>query len=87
MPNPNPNPNPDAAPLTYRDAAGSRHRVVVRERTDGAWQVLDVTVIETLRGTGDDRDAAEALARDYAQQHDHPPARASRRAAAHRAAA
>jgi len=59
---------------------------VVRERKDGAWQVLDVTVIETLCGDGEGREAAEALARDYAEQHDHP-ARAGRRAAQERAAA
>ena len=74
-------PNPSTAPFGYRDAAGTRHRVVVRERKDGAWQVLDVTVIETLRGDGEGREAAEALARDYAEQHDHPP-RAEQRAAA-----
>ena len=79
-------PNPSTAPFGYRDAAGARHRVVVRERKDGAWQVLDVTVVETLAGEGEGREAAEALARDYAQQHDHP-ARAGRRPAEQRAAA
>ena len=79
-------PNPSTAPFGYCDAAGARHRVVVRERTDGAWQVLDVTVIETLAGDGEGRGAAEALARDYAEQHEHP-ARAGRPAADQRAAA
>ena len=81
-------PNPtSAAPFTYRDATGTRHRVVVHKRTDDAWQVLDIAVIETLTGDGEGRDAAEALARDYAQHHHHPAARAGRRAAQRRAAA
>ena len=44
---------------------------MVHKRTDDAWQVLDIAVIETLTGSGEGRDAAEALARDYAQQHHH----------------
>ena len=82
-------PNPtSAAPFTYRDVTGTRHRVVVHKRADDAWQVLDIAVIETLTGDGEGRDAAEALARDYAQQHHHhPAARAGRRAARRRAAA
>ena len=80
-------PNPSTAPFGYRDAAGARHRVVVRERKDGAWQVLDLTVVETLRGDGEGRAAAEAIARDYAEQHHHPEARAGRRAGERRAAA
>ena len=61
-------PNPtSAAPFTYRDVTGTRHRVVVHKRADDAWQVLDIAVIETLTGDGEGRDAAEALARDYAQ--------------------
>ena len=54
-------PNLSTAPFGYRDAAGARHRVVVRERKDGAWQVLDVTVIETLAGDGEGREAAEVI--------------------------
>ena len=82
-------PNPDRAPgpFTYRDATGTRHRVVVHKRADAAWQVLDIAVIETLTGDGEGRDAAEALARDYTQQHHHPPARTRQRAIARRAAA
>jgi hypothetical protein len=81
-------PNPtSAAPFTYRDVTGTRHRVVVHKRADDAWQVLDIAVIETLTGDGEGRDAAEALARDYAQQHHQPPARVDRRAAERRAAA
>ena len=77
-----------AAPFTYRDVTGTRHRVVVHKRADDAWQVLDIAVIETLTGDGEGRDAAEALARDYAQQqHHHPAARAGRRAGRRRAAA
>ena len=41
---------------------------MVHKRADDAWQVLDIAVIETLTGDGEGRDAAEALARDYAQQ-------------------
>jgi hypothetical protein len=83
-----PNSNPASAPFTYRDATGTRHRIVVHKRADDAWQVLDVAVIETLTGDGEGRDAAEALARDYAQQHHHrPAARAGHRAAEYRAAA
>jgi len=78
---------PRTTPFAYRDAAGARHRVLVRESRAGAWQVLDVTVVETLRGEGEGRAAAEAIARDYAEQHDHPDACAGRRAAEHRAAA
>ena len=81
-------PNPtSAAPFTYRDVTGTRHRVVVHKRADDAWQVLDIAVIETLTGDGEGRDAAEALARDYAQHHHHPAARAGRRAGRRRAAA
>ena len=83
---PNPSPNPDSAPFGYRDAIGARHRVLVRQSAEGAWQVLDITVIETLTGVGEGREAAEALARDFAEQHDHPT-RTGRRAAEQRAAA
>jgi hypothetical protein len=79
-------PNPTRSPFAYRDGAGARHRVLVRERADGIWQVLDITVIETLTGIGEGRHAAEALARDYAEQHDHP-ACTGRHTAEHRAAA
>ena len=79
-------PNPNLTSFGYRDGAGARHRVLVRERADGGWQVLDVTVIETLTGVGEGRQAAEAIARDYAEQHDHP-ARSGRRTAEQRAAA
>ena len=58
----------------------------MRETPDGAWQVLDITVIETLTGVGEGRDAAEAIARDYADQHDHA-ARTGQRTAERRAAA
>ena len=80
-------PNPtSAAPFTYRDVTGTRHRVVVHKRADDAWQVLDIAVIETLTGDGEGRDAAEALARDYAHHH-HRAGRAGRRAGRRRAAA
>jgi hypothetical protein len=73
--------NSGTDPLGYRDAAGARHRVLVRQSPAGAWQVLDITVIETLHGDGEGREAAEAIARDYAEQHDHPAARTGCRAA------
>jgi hypothetical protein len=60
------------ATFGYRDAAGTRHQVLVRRDLDGAWQVLDIIVIETLTGVGEGRDAAEAVARDYISQHHHP---------------
>ena len=57
---------------SYRDPAGARHEVVVRESADGGWHVLDldveaetVRVIETLAGGEDGRPQAEAIARDY----------------------
>ena len=67
--------NHDTEPFAYRDAAGARHRLLARRNQAGAWQVLDITVVETLHGEGDGRAAAEALARDYAAQHYHPDAR------------
>ena len=80
-------PNHDTDRFDYRDAAGARHRVLVRQSRAGAWQVLDITVVETLRGEGDGRKAAEAIARDYAEQHDHPDARTGRTAGEQQAAA
>jgi len=74
-------------PLGYRDAAGARHRVLVRQSPAGAWQVLDIAVVETLRGDGEGRDAAEAIARDYAEQHAHRAACAGCSAAEQPAAA
>jgi hypothetical protein len=82
-----PNPNRAAAPFSYRDATGTRHRVVVHKRADDAWQVLDIAVIETLTGSGEGRDAAEAIARDYTQQHHDASARAGWPTAERRAAA
>jgi hypothetical protein len=64
--------NPTPAPFGYRDATGARHQVLVRRDSDGAWQVLDILVIETLTGVGEGRDAAEAVARDYVAQHHRP---------------
>ena len=79
--------NPNPTPFAYRNGAGVRHQVLVRQSAGGAWQVLDITVIETLTGVGEGRQAAEALARDYAEQHDNADARAGRRTAEQRAAA
>ena len=59
--------------------------MLVRQSPKGAWQVLDVIVVETLTGIGEGRDAAEAIARDYVAEHHHPTAgsrpRANRSAA------
>jgi len=65
-------PNPSIVPFGYRDATGTRHQVLVRCSPDGAWQVLDIVVIETLTGVGEGREAAEAVAREYVAQHHHP---------------
>ena len=67
-------PNPTPTPFGYRDATGARHQVLVRQNPEGAWQVLDITVIETLTGVGEGRDAAEAVARDYVAEQHHPAA-------------
>ena len=58
--------------------ASSRRRSVVLTAPAGRgpWQVLDVRVIDTLI---EGRDAAEALARDYATEHHHPAPTAGRR--------
>ena len=57
---------------SYRDAAGTRHEIVVRKTADGDWQVLDLDieadtahVVDTLAGDQDGRPQAEAVARDY----------------------
>ena len=77
--------NPSPTPFGYRDATGARHQVLVRQSPEGAWQVLDITVVETLTGVGEGRDAAEAIARDYVAEHHHPTA--STRPPANRSAA
>jgi hypothetical protein len=69
-------PNPDPA-TRYRDAQGVWHAVEVHRAPDGGWEVLDVTttsrqVIETLTGVGETRDAAVAVARDFAAHRHHP---------------
>ena len=65
-------PNPNIAPFGYRDGTGARHQVLLRNSPEGAWQVLDIVVIETLTGVGEGREAAEAVAREYVAQHHHP---------------
>jgi hypothetical protein len=57
--------------LTYCDADGVWHEVVVRNTPTGAWQVLDACaseelVIECLDGRDDGEAQAEAVACDYA---------------------
>jgi hypothetical protein len=56
--------------LTYRDATGVVHEVVVRKTPAGDWEVLDTrageeVVIESLDGRVDAEPQAEAVARDY----------------------
>ena len=57
-------------PLTYRDATGVAHEVVVRKTTTGDWEVLDTgageeVVIESLDGRVDGEPQADAVAHDY----------------------
>jgi hypothetical protein len=57
-------------PLSYRDAAGIRHEIVVSKTAAGDWQVLDTCsdesrMMETLDGREDDEPQAEAVARDF----------------------
>ena len=73
-------PNPNPTPFGYRDATGARHQVLVRQSPEGAWQVLDIIVVETLTGIGEGRDAADAIARDYVAEHHDPTASTRRRA-------
>ena len=71
-------PNPD--PIRYRDSAtGAWHEVIARETASGAWEIIDRTpnetlTIETLTEHGDGHAQAEAVARDYAGQHQPPTA-------------
>jgi hypothetical protein len=56
--------------LTYRDAAGVVHEVVVRQTPTGDWEALDTCageelVIERLDGRVDGEAQAEAVAGDY----------------------
>ena len=56
--------------LTYRDATGVAHEVVIRKTPAGDWVVLDTgageeVVIESLDGRVDGEAQAEAVARDY----------------------
>jgi len=56
--------------LTYHDATGVVHEVVVRKKLTGDWEVLDTgageeLVIETLDGRVDGEAQADAVASDY----------------------
>jgi hypothetical protein len=56
--------------LTYRDATGVVHEVVVRKTPAGDWEVLDTgageaVVIESLDGRVDAEPQADAVASDY----------------------
>ena len=62
---------PNPVPVRYRDIEGVWHSVEVHALPDGGWEVIDVTAtsrqsIETLTGVGEGRDAAVAVARDFA---------------------
>ena len=64
-------------PARYQDATGVWHTVEIAPIAQGGWQVTDVTastrdVVDTLTGVGDDHDAAQAVARDYATRRHHP---------------
>ena len=67
-------PNPDR--FHYRDATGVEHQVLAR-KTRGAWEVLDkggekTIVVERLAGFEGAKEA-NAIAREYATHHRHPP--------------
>ena len=56
--------------LTYRDANGVAHELVVWKTPAGDWEVLDTCargsrVIESIDGSVDGEPQAEAVARDY----------------------
>ena len=56
--------------LTYRDATGVEHEILVRKTPAGEWEVLDTCpretlVIESLDGSVDGEPQAQAVARDY----------------------
>jgi hypothetical protein len=56
----------------YRDSQAADHVVVV-QRTDEGWEILDESdgdsrLVDRLTDPADDRACAEALARDYAGQ-------------------
>jgi hypothetical protein len=56
--------------VSYRDATGVVHQVVVRKTTLGDWEVLDTgageeLVIESLDGRVDGEPQADAVASDY----------------------
>jgi hypothetical protein len=56
--------------LSYRDATGVVHEVVVRKTPRGDWEVLDTgageeVVIERFDGRVDAEPQADAVARDY----------------------
>jgi hypothetical protein len=56
--------------LTYRDAAGVAHEVVVRTTATGFWEVIDSCahedlVIECLNGRVDGEAQADAIAAEY----------------------
>jgi hypothetical protein len=56
--------------LTYRDATGVRHEIVIQKTPADDWEVLDtcageVLVIESLDGRVDGEAQAEAVARDH----------------------
>lgn len=56
----------------YRDPTGVWHELDVRKTPAGAWQIIDLRVIDTLDGPDDGPRQARAVARDYATQYHHP---------------
>lgn len=60
----------------FRDRAGATHRVIVRS-VRGGWQIVDIAtrLLDKLDHQHDDRNAAEAIAHEFAQEHRWPPQR------------
>jgi hypothetical protein len=58
----------------FTDTDGTRHRVLVRD-TDTGWEVIDLAtrVLDRLDARSDERAGAEAIARDFAAEHDARP--------------
>ena len=44
--------NPTPAPFGYQNATSARHQMLVRRDLDGAWQMLDILVIESISEVG-----------------------------------
>ena len=71
-------PTQSAPAARYQDAAGTVHDILVRRTPQDAWEILDTTpthtrLVDTLTGFDEGQAQAEAVARDYADQHQHQP--------------